>query len=790
MSDQTKLDRFISSFKNEGELRTAIVALLEKTPNVSNVRLTHGSQERGKDVVFHFWGPFSQRQLVACVIKNEKITGSAESDQGARTVYAQAEQALDTPLANVANGFDERVAQVFIISPYECPPSTVESIKGKLQARPGQVTFLCGRELMEKFEEYYPDFLLFQSGLYGSYIADLQKGLDSDPAVTNVLFRHGFLSGPKTLTALYVRPKFERSLYHYYVKLPPLRRPETLILPLTLDESHTFQNSLRELGRLLTAIMFPDPRGASLQEELQQLCNRIDKGWLEAFGAHRRRTDISAEERNRPKNEISLKLPDAAELDALMRALLEKARAIIHAFDETLSSANSYIELQFTSLATALESPRLLDHCHVEAVSKQVPSIISATLDRKLELGQELIDSSKADFFITGPAGFGKTSFCKWQTLYELKNLREGQSNIIPVYIPLHQYTHGVLGSFESTFLRAPELIALWERRRDESDTDTKTKANSRFRLYLDGLDEVPFVQRQQALMDLALEGKQVEPTMSIVVTGREHVVGGHLKRFVRVRVCDFDEHQVKELAAKWFENDDCSINQFFSQLNKVPSLRPLMRVPLLATLIFGVYRNTKTLPQSRVSLYEMFVSLLAGGWDIAKNIQRETEFGLAPKLTVLTKLAATVHLGRRRDCSQGDFKEAVRRTLPGLRDKWQRILEETVHDGLLIPVGLDYAFAHLSFQEYLAAKNLFEPNGRKAPLAFREFLAGDDWWREVVTFYIGLSIDPKELEEFIRKSAQTVLAKKAADAVKERASFLLEMLMMSFPGAQPTLTL
>ncbi len=181
-----------------------------------------------------------------------------------------------------------------------------------------------------------------------------------------------------------------------------------------------------------------------------------------------------------------------------------------------------------------------------------------------------------------------------------------------------------------------------------------------------------------------------------------------------------------------------------------------------------------------------MFVNLLAGGWDVAKNVHRQTQFGLAPKLIVLTKLAATLHLGRRRDCSISDFQGAVKRTLPGIREKWQKLMEETIQDGLLIPTGLTSAFAHLSFQEYLTARSLFEPNSGKASYAVRAFLMGDDWWREVVTFYIALSSDPTDVEHFIHQTAEKIKAKTAKDSVVTRAGLLLEILMTCFPGAQP----
>jgi hypothetical protein len=80
----------------------------------------------------------------------------------------------------------------------------------------------------------------------------------------------------------------------------------------------------------------------------------------------------------------------------------------------------------------------------------------------------------------------------------------------------------------------------------------------------------------------------------------------------------------------------------------------------------------------------------------------------------------------------------------------------------------------------------LFEPSGRKASRAFRAFLRGDDWWREVTIFYVALSPDPKYVEEFVRQMAEEVLSKTADENVKSRAGFLFEMLMMSFPGAKP----
>jgi hypothetical protein len=775
MAGSTKLDRFISSFRHEAELRVAILGLLEKLPNTTNVRLTHGSQEHGKDIVFHSTGAFEQRQLVACVVKNDKITGSADKDQGARAVYTQAEQALDTPVANVADGREERVAQVFIISPHECPPATVDSIKGKLQKQPGVVLFLCGRELMETFEKHYPEFLIFQSTVYGSYVAEIEAGLDCDPAVTNVLFRYGFVVGSKALTAHYVRPKFSRELHHHYSKFSLLDY-QVLLGAMTLRDAQAIQKSLQDIGLLIAAMTMPDETGLSLGQEFKELSFAVKRAWQESYMAHALRQDISSDDRK--KHVAAIHLADSRTLHLRSAELVSRAREIIRTFEETLRSANQRVATKAGQDGNSLiESKSMLDYCQIESVARQVPSLLVAAPNQEqtIQLDENFIESSKADVLISGPAGFGKTSFCKWQTINDVKRLRTNESDIIPIFIPLHQHAHGELATFETTFLKVPEFIALWRER------------SRRFRLYLDGLDEVPSIKRQQQLLELALSGKQHDPTLSLIVTAREHVVGTHLRQFVRIQVCEFDQDQIAQLAAKWFDDDRHATTEFFTQLAKVPSLMPLMSVPLLATLILGVYRSTKTLPESRVRLYDMFVGLLAGGWDSAKGIHRETRFGPAPKLTVLTKLAAILHINCRRDCDQLDFKNAVALTLPGLNNEWQRLLEETLQDGLLISVGVNYAFAHMSFQEFLAAKDLFEPNGRKASRAFRDYLSGEDWWREVTLFYIALSSDPKDLEHFIKSCAHQVLSKGAApQSVANRLHFLLEGLMTCFRGAQP----
>ena len=122
-----ELERFAETFKSEADLRKHLATLLIKMPRTQSVQITHGAQEYGKDIVFYAPDGFENLQLNACVVKNTKITGSVDDNDGARTVLLQVEQALDTPFINGA-GEEERVSKVFIISPFECSQTTIHSI--------------------------------------------------------------------------------------------------------------------------------------------------------------------------------------------------------------------------------------------------------------------------------------------------------------------------------------------------------------------------------------------------------------------------------------------------------------------------------------------------------------------------------------------------------------------------------------------------------------------------------------------------------------------------------------
>ncbi len=770
--------RFAETFKSEDILRKHLATLLNKMPHTQGVQVTHGTQEYGKDIVFYAPDGFQNWQLNACVVKNARISGSVDDNAGARTVFAQAEQALDTPFINGA-GEEERVAKVFIISPYDCPQSTMRSIEGKLKSTFGRVEFLCGARLFEKFSEFWPEFVIFESTLLGVYVAALQQNFDQSDPITFLASQHYiFSSANKTLRNVYVRQGFKVTLqdFDFLVSPPNL---QALLGPVTFSEIEQIREELTFLASLIRhpqAWESPDAKAAAdLVASVLRIAGDLKDSWLREWGKFE--ADYLAQGKRPPSKGITeLRLPDA---DRLLRSqtvilMLE----VLRDFAARVQKANELVR-GARQQPVALHSEEYLSYCRVREVTRLCPAAFrkrSAAFDKYFP--EALLDQINGPVLITAPAGYGKTSFCRWNTLNDVQKLLDGTSKVIPVYVPLHQLATAALTSCESAFLRTPEVSDLFSAAR---------RNGQRVRVYLDGLDEVTTTDQQERLMRLAQEFAGKYAHAQIVVTGRDYVSGPWLRWLSRIHLSELDAEQEKKLISNWLGEDPVEHEAFRKQLSNARTLQGLMAVPLLGTLIIAVFKKMKSLPESKVKLYEVFVDLMCGGWDLAKNVRRETRFGSQAKLAVLTRAAGLLHLNSKREAQEDDVRAAVKQTMAKFVEQWRSLLDEILEDGLLIRLGSNsIAFSHLSFQEYLAATELTDPSGGRQHLVLKRFLSGEDWWREVLAFYVAMAKRPDETEGWIRKTTIEVSQSSRVYDLASRFRFLIDMLARSWPGWVP----
>jgi len=777
----SQLDQFSALFPSENDLQDHLVELLSRLEGITGVRKLQGANERGKDIIFYHEGPFGRKRLNACVVKNTSISGNVASQSGARTVLFQAQQAFDTPYVN-SLGVDERVEHVFMISPRQTSPDAIESIKGGLQQRSGQVTFLCGSELLDVFKSAWPDLLAFEGDFLGRYLNDLRLQLDSNPVMSALVLRHSIVEpAAQLLTEIYVPQRLLVQLFELKAKTLSWYK-DLLSSKVSLAESQDAAFNLSILAGLLTNARLWTT-GIDGQEStmaaahfLRDIAINLPGLWEEAY----RTLYLKYEEHTPHKAMAEVQLrPEESSMVTRYPDALALAKRCWAALTIVLANHQVRVRQMPHSMLQILLDPIYPRHCALVEAADRSPLAIektSWTVTKEIRLSQfaELSQS----LLITAPAGYGKTSFCKYHALRDADQLLKASGVTLPIYVPLHQIGDRPIQAFTDLLAKSEHLKELLV-----SDNQGGVPFQ-RIRVYLDGLDEIANADKRRAVINQALSCHLVWP-IQVIVTARDHVYDDYLAVFPRVRLSSFSDSEIAQFVQKWLKEDADSISSFDAELARHQPLRELMAVPLLATLLIGVFRKTSRLPGTKVELYDMCIDLLCGGWDLVKDIKRGGQFAAHTKLTFLKTLAGQMQTQGQRQAELQDIKVALRLSISHFEDDPEAILDEVLQDGLLVRSGRVFLFSHFSFQEFLAAKNLVDPTGKKQASALKRYLLGDEWWKDVIGYYVALLDNPHLAHEWIGSVVRGMLhsAKNSVQSeIRRRCLTLEQTLKNAYP--------
>jgi len=789
------LGRFARAFKSEADLWDKLAELFRRMGR-ERVRVTHGVQEHGRDIVFYGPGGLGTA-LYACVVKNDRITGEAGSTKSVRTVIDQAKEAFEYPYLNPDNGQEEQVRQVFILSPYDCSPTAQESISAQVKGF-GAIEFCCGSALLDIFSKHWQSFFL-ESNVLASYLTALRAGLQNDAALIKIILQKpGVLADiPADFERMYVQQEFGQTIREVSVgKIidEPLQLPDRELKTADINDfSHrvTWFRRLVEYARDSANAALSSVATLAGTAAIDSLETSLQAEWTRSFQeqAAKARADFEktfektlkpghAAPTIREKN-VELRLERQASGIArsshLVDELRRSFRSVLH--DECVKA--NELKKRHSGDNEWLPSTEFRAYCGLLDLSEAIPEAIDFGSElRELRLDALFARPGMPMIMISGPAGFGKSSFCRSQALSCAEALLSSSGHSLPVMVPLHKFTAGIPATADEAFFDSPELRVLLE----APPPDTSV------RLFLDGLDEVPNSDHQRKIIELARNAVAASPELFVIVTARDHIVGPWLNNVPRLNVLPLTEAQQFTLAERWLGSQK-GAQAFFEHLRNVSPLRRLMEAPLLATLILAVYKKQGFLPPNRTALYDLFIELLCGGWDAAKEIQRHDRFGIHDKRLVLVELAGRNHLNESRDATDYDFRAAINTSLKGLLPHSDDLLIELRHDGLLVTTAAGVRFRHLSFQEYLASEFLYgDQSGQRAKPILRKFYSGKDWWRNVLDFYVTRTSSPTSMEDWLIQQAAS--AAKSLDSayvhsleLDRRLSYLRRALREAFPS-------
>lgn len=365
---------------------------------------------------------------------------------------------------------------------------------------------------------------------------------------------------------------------------------------------------------------------------------------------------------------------------------------------------------------------------------------IDSAENTQLEIEQSISNYNK--FVVLGDPGSGKSMFCKNILFkYSQEQLKHDK---IPVLVELHRLSD-----------KSSNIMVLLEKELAKNDFPNSSKfltqclKSGKLLILFDGYDEINSTERNrvtESINDFIKENRNCQ----YVITSRVAVYKDEFKEVTEktLKLIDFDQQQIRKFLNSWTAEmpEGKSIEQLMQILQDRPKILLLATNPLMLTIVAYMYTDTPhVLPHSRSEFYDQATNVL-----LSPKQGCLDNYSSREKKLILQHLALNSLEGRQdkeQDRKLIPFTKAFEEikkillNINRLESDIQPILDEIVErSGLLLTVdnGEYYQFAHLTMQEYFAAKQLID---RQEDLLFN-FEKDKQTWRETVKLWCGLAND------------------------------------------------
>ena len=383
---------------------------------------------------------------------------------------------------------------------------------------------------------------------------------------------------------------------------------------------------------------------------------------------------------------------------------------------------------------------------------------------------------------IIGAPGAGKTTALKWLALAysrrQVKERLELDEDRLPLFVALRDFNRfldNLDGNHKLPGQLHPALLA--EHLQDyyannvqclplPPDFFLRALTTGQALVLLDGLDEVSVASKRTRAAEFVAACVRAYPKCRFVLSSRprgyENDCRTHLAALCsECRVRDFDDDDIAAFSTNWYlavtiarEGDNpttrdraASAAKNLQAAVKQERVRPLAANPLLLSILALIHQKGVGLPQRRVELYQECTEFLLGYWDQIRGGDTGHELAKLGGLTrqekcaLLEPIALWIHERGEKgtEVSRKELEAQLAEqflarfgdsgTPPKQRAKeFVDIIEQRA--GLIVEREQDtFAFTHLTFQEYLAARALSD---REDFVEQTVKHLHDPWWREV----------------------------------------------------------
>jgi len=389
---------------------------------------------------------------------------------------------------------------------------------------------------------------------------------------------------------------------------------------------------------------------------------------------------------------------------------------------------------------------------------------ISAISENRVSSMEALSRNKK--IMLLGKPGAGKTTLLKFTAL----KCSQGEifSDLVPVFITLRQYAgmdsqpsilDYIIQDFHSyDIANALEIKHLL--------------TQGRAILFWDGLDEVRESDLHRVLEDLRSFSEKYYNNR-FVITSRLGAQEYIFEKFTEVELANFQPLQISHFTERWFSGNSRHVELF---LQKVEANRPIQELatnPLLLTLLCLVFDEYGDFPTNRSELYREGLDVLLKKWDAKRNIERHQIYknlSMQRKEDLLAQVAYTTFNQGDYFFRQVDLERYITdyiRNLPKAHTNEEDLQLDSAaiikaiesQHGLFVERAKGiYSFSHLTFQEYLAARELIY-NGNQQTLLFLASKIAEERWQDVLRLAVSMIRTADDLLLLMQQQCHLILA-------------------------------
>ncbi|MBN1998917.1 SUMF1/EgtB/PvdO family nonheme iron enzyme [candidate division KSB1 bacterium] len=386
---------------------------------------------------------------------------------------------------------------------------------------------------------------------------------------------------------------------------------------------------------------------------------------------------------------------------------------------------------------------------------------------------QRAFDGDRRLLLVIGDPGSGKTTLLKHYTMCCIENNTKelGFVNpVLPLFFPLRElkWENGEPASLNKQLHKwaerhevniSAEIFYQWMQKRNTF-------------ILLDGLDEVSEVAKRRKvcrwIADIVAGLGQARFVVTSRWTGYQKLDGIEIPTSLwRADVRPFSPQQQKEFLQKWFQavttqenilkSKDQTVDVQTSEKKALKdadaiygflyrkenqNLQELAATPLLLQIMAIIWREKKFLPHHRFMLYSLSLNYLLEFRDLVRELKP-----LIPAHQAVQVLAPVSYWMQEKRTDSVKKQEIYKKIQPILNTFAANNRKVTAHAfcenlrdraGLIVDPSQDECmFRHKSFREYFSALYISDNPDNPQLLCKLVNSFGDDWWEEVLRFYI-----------------------------------------------------